>query len=229
MAPTTATLEPETTRASGLQPGVPIRFGAMNWDGYLTITGLIGDRHLRTYYADGAMEILMPSPEHELWVSILGRLIEALTEELRIPCRCAGMTTFKREELEKGLEPDRCYYLTNHEKIRGMKRVDLTIHPAPDLALEIEITRSVEPRMRIYAGLGVPEVWRFDGTRLTVNQLVANGEYIVIERSIYFPTMPMQEFVRFMQMSPDMDDTELSLTFREWVREQIANGWTGKS
>jgi Uma2 family endonuclease len=221
----TATLEPKTMRLPELEPGMPVHLGNMDWDGYIAITEIIGERHLRTYYADGDMEILMPSTEHESWIAILGLLIDVLSEELRLPRRCAGMTTFRRQDLEKGLEPDRCYYLTNEAKIRGVKRVDLRIHPPPDLALEVEITRSVDKRMRIYAGLGVPEVWRFDGKKLTVNQLVANGEYIVIERSGYFPMTPMSEFVRFMQMSPQLDDTTLAIAFREWAKQQIAAGW----
>jgi Uma2 family endonuclease len=220
----TATIEPKAKRPSGLRPGVPVRYGT-DWDGYLTMTALMGDRHLRTFYGDGEMEILMPSTEHESWIAILGRLIDVLAEELRIPSRCAGMTTFKRDDLEKGLEPDRCYYLTNQARIAGKKRLDMSIDPPPDLALEVEITSSVEKRMRSYAGLGVPEVWRFDGKTLNVNQLATNGEYVVIEHSRYFPTMSMPEFVRFMQMSPELDDTSLGIAFRQWVRQQIAAGW----
>jgi Uma2 family endonuclease len=225
----TAVLEPPKARATGLEPGVPIRLRGLQWNDYLALTQIIGERHFRTFFCDGEMEILMPSTEHEGWVGILGRLIEALTEELRIAVRCAGMTTFRREDLEKGLEPDRCYYLTNQAKIAGKKRLDMSIDPPPDLALEVEITSSVSKRMRIYAGLGVPEVWRFDGQALAVNQLVANGEYVVVERSRYFPMMPMAEFVRFMQMSPELDDTSLSIAFREWVRQQIAAAWPANS
>ena len=44
------------------------------------------------------------------------------------------MTTFRREDLEKGLEPDQCYYITNEPKIRGKLELDLSVDPPPDLA-----------------------------------------------------------------------------------------------
>jgi len=226
----TATLEQKSRRPAGLQPGIPVRYQT-NWDGYLAVSSIIGDRRLRTFYGDGEMEILMPSSTHEIWISLLGRLIELFTLELRIETKCAGMTTFRREDLEKGLEPDRCYYIISEPKVRGKLHLDLSVDPPPDLALEVEVTTSAEKRMRIYAGLGVPEVWRFDGDRITVNQLVANGEYVVVERSRFFPMMPMSEWLRFVRMHEEMGETTLLISFQEWIRNQVAHGWptnTGK-
>jgi Uma2 family endonuclease len=222
----TATLEPKARakQPSGLRPGVPARYQT-DWNGYLAVSALIGDRRLRTFYTDGEMEILMPSSKHEIWISLLGRLIELFTLELRIGTKCAGMTTFRREDLEKGIEPDRCYYIFNEPKVRGKLELDLRVDPPPDLALEVEITSSVEKRMRIYAGLGVLEVWRFDGEKLMVSQLVANGEYVVVDRSRFFPMVPMSEWLRFMRMYEEMDETALLIKFQDWVRQQTAARW----
>lgn len=224
----TAILEPQTKKSVGLRPGVPVRYGT-DWYGYMAVSGLVGDRRLRTFFCDGEMEILMPSVRHELWIALLGQLVEMLTLELQIPMRCLGMTTFRREDLDKGLEPDRCYYLTNEAKICGKLALDLSVDPPPDLALEVEITSSVEKRMRVYAGLGVPEVWRFDEAKLTVNQLVTNGEYVVSERSRYFPMLPMSGLVQFLRMYDKLDDTAIRTSFRDYVRSQIAAGWPEKS
>lgn len=220
-----AILEPPPDRAQGLRPGVPIRLRGLEWNDYLAISDIIGDRRLLTCYGDGEMEILMPSGEHEIWLMLLGRLIEVLASELKMPLKSHGMSTFRREDLEKGLEPDRCYYLANAPRVRGKLKIDLRVDPPPDLAYEIEITRSAETRMPIYAGLGVPEVWRFDGEALTVNRLVPNGEYVVAGRSRFFPQLPPMVLVRFMNMQVQLDDNELADAFRVWVREQIASGW----
>lgn len=221
----TGVLESPQKLEGGLQPGVPIRLRGLNWNDYLALSEIIGDRRLRTYYCDGEMEILMPSYGHELWVAILGQFVELLTMTLKMPRKSGGQSTFRREELERGLEPDRCYYLENEPRVRDKMKLDLRFDPPPDLALEIEITHSAEKRMIVYAGLRVPEVWRYDGESLSVHQLVANGEYVVADRSRFFPFLPMQELVRFLRMSGSMSESLLMESFVEWVREQAAAGW----
>ncbi|HEX3152026.1 MAG TPA: Uma2 family endonuclease [Gemmataceae bacterium] len=228
MATATATLEPKATRASGLQPGTPIRF-TTDWNGYLTVLMLVGDRRLRTFYTDGEMEILMPSHRHEVWVALLGQFVELLTLLLGIPRKSGGMTTFRREDIERGLEPDRCYYIANEPLVRTKFELDLSVDPPPDLAIEVEVTYSIEKRMRVYAGLGVPEVWRFDGQTLIVNHLVANGEYIVADESKVFPFLPVQELTRFVNMYEQLGETAVASAFRDWVIQQAAAGWPTRS
>ncbi len=220
-----ALLEPPTKYAPGLQPGVPLRLRGLSWNDYLAMSEIIGTRRLRTTFCDGELEIMPISSEHEIWTALLGLLIEALTVELKMTRKSLGMTTFRREDIEKGLEPDRCYYLVNEPRVRGKRKIDLSDDPPPDLAIEVEITCSAEKRMRVYAGLGVPEVWRFDGKSLTVNQRVENGEYIVTERSRFFPFLPMNELVRFVHLHDTVEETALVESFRIWLREQIATGW----
>ena len=120
---------------------------------------------------------MSPSSMHERYNCLFRRMIETLTEELAIPIKGAGSTTFKREDLERGLEPDSCFYLANERRIRGKRELDLTIDPPPDLAIEIDITSSSLDRQGIYAALGVPEIWRFDGESLRVYQLQPDGTY----------------------------------------------------
>ena len=53
-----------------------------------------------------------------------------------------GSTTLRREELDRGLEPDEGFYLGDLERIRDLDQIDLDVDPPPDLAIEIEISRS---------------------------------------------------------------------------------------
>ena len=48
----------------------------------------------------------------------------------------------------------------------GLKEIDLDVAPPPDLAVEVEISRKALNSLNIYAALGVPEIWRFDGEDL---------------------------------------------------------------
>jgi len=84
-------------------------------------------------------------------------LLKALLEELDIEFRSLGSKTFKHATMLKGIEPDRCFYIQNEAAVRGKKRLDLTVDPPPDLALEVDITSRTHPDT--YAALGVPELW----------------------------------------------------------------------
>ena len=103
---------------------------------------------------------MVPSEEHEEPNRTLATFIEVLAEELNIDLRRLGSTTLKRADLHKGFEPDSCFYIQNERAVRLKDDIDLTIDPVPDLAVEIELSRARRDRLSVYAGVGVPEVWR---------------------------------------------------------------------
>jgi len=164
---------------------------------------------------------MVPSHDHERYRSLLGRLIETLTLELDLPCDAAGSTTWRKQLEDRGLEPDECYYLANAERVSGRK-VDLEVDPPPDLAIEVEISRGAFDRLRIYAALGVPEVWRFDGEALRVEQLQADGTYREVAVSPSLPFLPPEEVVRWLRLADTMGQTPWLRQFREWVRLTLA-------
>lgn len=132
--------------------------------------------------------------------------------------------TCDRADLERGLEPDECFYLTNEPLVRSKDEIDLETDPPPDLAVEVDITRSSLKRLPIYAAIRVPEVWRYDGQVLTIHQLGADGKYAVAERSRYFAFVTGPDLARFLNQRTQIDENSLIRTFRDWVREQIAAG-----
>lgn len=195
----------------------------VSWDGYLAIGNALGDRPaLRMTYDRGSLEFMVMSPQHEIYKRWLSRLIEALTEECNQPIVTAGNMTFQREDLERGLEADDCFWIAHEPRMRGKLTWDSATDPPPDLALEIEISRSALSRMNIYGALGVPEVWRFDGTILRVELLQADRTYAVAERSLSFPAIPIRDLVPFLQPSAEMDSLSVLRSFRAWVREHLA-------
>lgn len=203
----------------------------LDWHGYETLLGLFGERAIRIAYDRGDLELMSPLITHERFRSLLGRMVETITEELEIPCVAAGSTTFRREDLDRGLEPDECYYLANAHRLRKVRQVDLTIDPPPDLAIEVEITTSALNRLGIYGALGVPEVWRYDGESLKVFLRQPDGTYALSPTSAAFPFLPMEELARFLRDYDATDDTRWGRAFRHWVREEIvprAGGGDGK-
>lgn len=176
----------------------------------------------RLTYDQGALEIMVPLPPHESYKKLMGRMVEVTTEETDTEIRSLGSTTWSREDLSKGLEPDQCYYIQHEQAVRGKDAIDLTVDPPPDLAIEIDNTSSSLNRMAIYAALGVPEVWRFDGATLTIFALV-NGEYCSQAVSTVLPLLRQETLLRFLQTSQTMGETSWVKAFRQWIREQHRN------
>jgi Uma2 family endonuclease len=173
---------------------------------------------MRLTYDRGELEIRMPLDPHETYKKLLGRLVEALTEELGIEIRSLGSRTCDREDLSRGLEPDQCYYIQNESAVWDKKQIDLTTDPPPDLAIEIDITSSSINRMDIYADLGIPEVWRYDGRSLVINNL-RGKQYQVCDRSIAFPLLTASDLERFLELKKTTKENALIRIFRTWIRE----------
>ncbi|WP_293137715.1 hypothetical protein [Okeania sp. SIO3I5] len=62
---------------------------------------------------------MTPLPEHEINKGFLGRLVQTTTEFLGLEISSLGSTTLSRKDLQKGVEPDECYCITNEENVRG--------------------------------------------------------------------------------------------------------------
>ena len=175
----------------------------------------------RLTYDRGELELMSPSSEHEWFKTLFGRMIEALTVELNVPIRSAGSTTFKKELLQRGLEPDECYYIRREAAVRGRDEIDLNTDPPPDLVVEIEVSRSLLDRLGIYAALGVPEIWSYDGEKLRVRQLAKDGSYSDVSQSLNLPMVPVVDLERFLKDRTSYDETTLMRSFRDWVRATL--------
>ncbi|MCU0518459.1 MAG: Uma2 family endonuclease [Oscillatoria sp. Prado101] len=207
------------TTSTLTQPAERIQLTGISWQTYEALLAELSNRRLRLTYNRGTLEIIVPSPEHELYKEIVGRFVETLAEELAIRIYPLGSTTFKRSELS-GAEPDKCFYIQNLNAVKGKKRIDLNQNPPPDLVVEIDITSSSKIRFPVYAELGVPEVWVYDGESFSINVL-RDKEYVLSERSLAFPNVPVLEISRFLQQAGTEDYLELVRAFRSWVKSQI--------
>ncbi len=105
--------------------------------------------------------------------------------------------------------------------MRGKSAVDLAVDPAPDLVVEVELTKSIVDKLPIYAALGVREVWRHDGERLQVLLLADSGQYEPVEQSAAFAMLPLAEAERVVARREEVDETTLLRDFQRWVREHL--------
>ena len=126
--------------------------------------------------------------------------------------------TCRREDLERGLEPDNCYYVHHAATMRAKDELDLSTDPPPELAIEIDISRSTLVKLSLYAAMGVPEVWRYDGRSLQVYRHDSAGRYEPHSASGIFPGFPTAEAERVVRQTGEVSEIVLIKAFRESLR-----------
>ena len=206
-----ATAIPSASRESFVLEGVSFEL-------YERLLQELAEQRIYITFDRGRLELMSPSPEHEWWKKLIGRLIEALALERAVATEALGSTTFKRGDLAKGLEPDECYYLRGASGLRRKREADLTRDPPPDLVVEVDITHRAIDREGIYAALGVAEVWRFDGSALTFLLLEPDGSYRRADASAAFPGLRAADLQRFLKEADEKDQGAAVLAFRDWIR-----------
>ena len=190
----------------------------VSWQTFENLLADIGDRRKTLFhYLNGTLEIMSPLSLHEGSNRFIDDLIRALADELEIDLRKLGSLLMKIPELKLGAEPDSCYYIQNEPTIRGKEVIIVGQDPPPDLVLEVDITNPSDRRLPIYALLGVPEVWRYDGYSLEFLAL-ENGEYQLIDKSLSFPDLPAAIIVEYVQKRLILGESGTLREFRKWVR-----------
>jgi Uma2 family endonuclease len=190
----------------------------VSWDEYEELVeDLMGVRSVRVSYDQGRMEIMSLSSEHEGYSRLFGYLIQVLTEELGQEFVSRGSTTLKSKRAASGKEPDDCFYIGDLERILGKKRIDLDWDAPPDLAIEVDITHPTINKFSIYAGLGVPELWRFDGRQVEFYQL-EGSRYVALATSHLFPFLVPEVLVAAIRQGENEGINAMRREFRQWVQ-----------
>ncbi len=190
----------------------------VSWQTYQALlTDMGSHRASRLTYDEGTLEIKMPSKLHEIINRLLELIITALVEELSMSIKGYGSTTLDREDLQKGVEPDSCFYIQNAYRLQGLDP-ELPEGLPPDLAVEIDITSSSTSRMKIYKQLNVPEVWRYTKQGITIFRL-ESGDYVECEFSSTFQMISAAALVDFIQQRETTDDIGVVRFVRIWMQQ----------
>lgn len=201
--------------------GQSILLENVSWQAFETLLVELGEhRAARLAYDQGILEIMAPLPEHEYYKEAIGDLVKDLADVVDINYETLGSTTWKRQDLLAGVEPDNCFYFQNESAIRGKLDFDLTKDPPPDLVLEIDVTHKSLDRFPIYARLGVPETWRYEKGQIKIYQLQGNG-YVETLTSLVFPLTLIQQIIPFIQQYQAVGKKAMRRAFRDWIRQQI--------
>lgn len=197
----------------------------VSWETYERLIAEREERRKpRFFYDSGVLELMSPSGEHDVSSRLIALLVDMVAEELGIDVENAGSTTFKRENLERGFEPDECFYFSENaarvrELVRGTGDIVLDRgDPPPDLVVEVDITNPSLNKLPIYASLGIPEVWRHDGDRLRVLRLTGEGEYAESTESGFLPAVTGERLTRLISDGLKLDRR----TWRREVRDSVS-------
>lgn len=204
-------------------PPAPLVLYDISWTFYQQFLTELGERHLSHSFNDGVLTIMSPGVRHERSKRWFTRFVDALTEELGLPCHSLGSMTMKLDPKQKGAEPDNCYLIANAHLLDGRREYDLSDDPPPDLVIEIDMTSPSLNRLPVYAALGVPEVWVYDGRGLTV-KLLQPGDpatYADSKQSASFPAVPMPDVAAWIEKAYETDETTWIRNVRKWVRETL--------
>ena len=214
------TIPPASRQVPQQQAGQRMILHGVSWATYERLLEDFQDNHAAHFaYDRGVLEIMAPSAKHEEPNRAIALLVEMLALELNINVRNLGSTTFKREDLDRGFEPDTCFYIQTIARVRGKEEIDLTVDPPPDLVIEIDITHPSLDKLPIYAAVGVPEVWRYDGQQLTIFQL-EGGAYRTHEESLALPGLTSQVVSQFIAESKTLERLAWLRRVQEWGRKQ---------
>lgn len=171
----------------------------------------------RFIYDDGVLEITTSLETHERFARLIERFIRILVVELGMKIKTMGSTTLDREDLLKSAEPDNGYYIQNFALVAAHE-IALERDPAPALVVEVDITHTDINKNRLYASMGVPEFWRFNGQAWKILCLV-DCTYVERDRSPTFPLVKKTDLYQFLEAAL-LDEVIAEVNSRQWVKQR---------
>lgn len=198
-----------------------VKLNPLSWLTFNHLLDELGNkRNQRLTYYNNILEIMSPLGLHESNNRFIDDLIRTIADELGLNLKKFGSLTLKSAQFQQAVEPDSCYYLDNEPKVRNKQNIDLTIDPPPDLVLEIDITSGSLHKLPIYANLGVPEIWRYDGEKLAVFILEKDiNNYREVDGSPTFPFLSLKVIPELIQQSLIDGETAVLRTFRKSLQQ----------
>jgi Uma2 family endonuclease len=199
--------------------------GRVSWGAYVKISEALDDQPgLRMIYCDGRLVFVGKSRRHDWFAERLGEFVKSMARGLRIPWEDAGQATFRRENMDAGLEGDKTFYFGDHAvQMRGPLDIDLAAQPPPDLAIEVEVSHSADAALLAWGRLGVSEVWRYQPKTGDFQFCIRaqDGSYASAERSLAFPALSIADVLEQLNRANELGADRWNEQLESWVREVI--------
>ena len=213
------------TKPTTLAPETRILFSDVPYHIYDTLIEAVSPHSpVRMAYDGKDLEIMTKGTSHEGFRWLIDPIIRNVAGMAGFRIKGLGETTWKRPDIDRGIEADQCYFLTD-EKIDQVaaalrrRSENLADYPAPDLVVEIDISPPLADREAIYAAMRVPEVWIFDGETLVIKHLGPDGVYVDSDRSRWLP-ISVDEVTRWLLEEDSTDEYAWEERLRAWIKER---------
>lgn len=195
-----------------LNPGSLITMNDLTWEQFEAFLEEKEANGIKTRvaYSQETLTIMSPLPAHERPHRIISDIVKVLLDSQERDWEEFGSTTFRKKAKKVGLEPDTCFYIQNAQKMRSRMRIDLTVDPPPDLAIEVDVTSKTT--LDAYEALAVPELWIYTEEKFTI-QVFTDGLYIESSISPTFPNLPILELI------PNLVNQVLTMGSSKMLRE----------
>lgn len=179
-----------------------------DWETYQRLLEQQAERSSpRFTYSEGILEIVSPSPQHEELTRVMEAIVQAACEHFEIDFRPLGSSTQRRVDLQSGAEPDASFYLGRLDR-------DPAEDP-PDLAIEVEVSRSALNKLAIFGQLGIPEVWRISSKGAQIYQL--EGSVYVLARQSKLLPLDEGGLNLLLERKQQLDWRPWLRSLREWL------------
>ena len=202
-----------------LPPASTLVFNDVAWEEYEGLLEEIGEASgLRISYDSGRLQVMTLSMSHERYAEFVQDLVRLLSLKLRIRVLSFGSMTMKKAP-SHGAEPDKCFYVQTAAAVEGKDSIDLATDPPPDVVVEVDLHHQSVSKFPIYASLGVPEIWHYDGRSMMIHYL-EQGEYILADSSRALSMLSADVLTEFLTRVKKEDQYETLLAFEQWLSSQ---------
>ncbi len=197
----------------------------ITWKEYLRLRDNPENYHVRMSYLDGTLILMSPLYAHDNSGWRLAMIVDRVSEALDIPCRGTGTTTLRRQgpgpRKGTGKEPDYGFYFgENDDRMRNKDDINLDVDPPPDLAIEVDHKADSLKALKLYARIGVPEIWRYrTGKKTLWFGRLAGDAYETVDRSVNLPRLTPSLVLRALAESERISELEWKRWLRVWALE----------
>lgn len=183
-----------TENAIALEPGDEIILRHRTWEDYEDLLERRKDNAgLRIQYNAKTQElrIMSPLPKHAKDIDLLADMVKAILRYQNKDWEAFTPVTLKRPYVQ-GIEPDYCFYIQNRDRVLGKERIDLSIDPPPDLAIEVDVTSITY--LEDYQAIGAAELWIYRNRELLMYEFDGQ-QYQETQTSLQFPTIDVKTLI----------------------------------